>query len=133
MELNIFLLLFTICLMQASHCTLKEIAVIKYFPHGSQKETHVSHQPSNHYVLTLEGYTYCLRVNFWTWFKTTLFETPTLSLQLDDYMKGTGVVRDGQFSHHFEWKNFCHLSYFSWNSFCVSLHLTHFYLSINGK
>jgi hypothetical protein len=133
MELNIFLLLFTICFVKISYCTLKEIEVIKYFPHGSQKETHVSYQPNNQYISTSGGYTYCLRVNFWTLYPCTLFETPSLSLGLENYLEGIGVVRDGQFSHPFEWKNFLELSYFSWNSFCISSHLTNLYFSINGK
>ena len=132
MELNKIISLFAFCLIQVSYCTLKEILVIKYFPHQSHENPFVSLKPANKYILTSRGYTYCLRVNFWTWNKNKLILTETLALQLDPYTKGTGYVRDGEFTKYFEWKNLLQLSYFSWNSFCVSSYLSNLYLSING-
>jgi len=138
MELNKFILLLTslfiFSLIQVSQCTLKEISVIKYFPRESHQDTNVSLKPATQYILTSGGYTYCLRVNFWTWFQNSLFRTASnLSLELKNYIIGTGVVIDGEFSHPFKWKNLLQLSYYSWNSFCVSSHLSNLYFSINGK
>ena len=138
MELNKFILLLTslfiFSLIQVSLCTLKEISVIKYFPRESYQDTNVSLKPANQYILTSGGYTYCLRINFWTWFQNSLFRTASnLSLELKNYIIGTGVVIDGEFSHLFKWKNLLQLSYYSWNSFCLSSHLSNLYFSINGK
>jgi hypothetical protein len=137
MDLKTFLLLIVslqiFFLMQVSHCTLKEIAVVQYFPHQSYQKTYVRLKPDIQNILTSGGYAYCLRVNFWTWDRSFLFGAPSLYIQLDDYTKGTGVVLNGEFSHSFEWKNLLMLSYFSWNSFCISLHFSNLYFSINGK
>ncbi len=119
--------------MQVSHCTLEEIAVLQYFPHQSYQKTYVRLKPDIQNMLTSGGYAYCLRVNFWTWDRSFLFGAPSLHIYLNDYIKGTGIVLDGKFSHTFKWKSLLKLSYFSWNSFCISSHLPNLYFSINGK
>jgi hypothetical protein len=52
---------------------------------------------------------------------------------MDDYLKGTGAVFAGSFKNSFEWGNYLQLSYYLWNSFCVSLQFSNIFFSINGK
>ncbi len=124
-----FKLLFIFCLTQVSHGTSKEITVIKFHRRGSQ----VLVKPNNGNISTLGDYTYCLRVNFWTWDYSILFQAGTHALQMDDYTRGTGAVFAGAYENSFEWGNHLQLSYYTWNSFCVSLQLANLFFSINGK
>jgi hypothetical protein len=122
-------LLFIFCLTQVRHGTSKEITVIKFHRRGSQ----VLVKPNIGNISTLVDYTYCLRVNFWTWDQSILFQAGTHSIQLDDYLKGTGAVFAGAFKNSFEWGNYLQLSYYTWNSLCVSLQSSNIFFSINGK